>query len=75
MRDFDLFPLVRCMMTENFSLIRGMPGSGKTTTIVGLIRNQHTSRDTASKLGALCMGVRLHSVLEFLNNVCGLGNE
>jgi Tfp pilus assembly pilus retraction ATPase PilT len=26
-------------MTENFSLIRGMPGSGKTTTIVGLIRN------------------------------------
>ncbi|XP_023336216.1 DNA replication ATP-dependent helicase/nuclease DNA2 [Eurytemora carolleeae] len=26
------------MMTENYCLIRGMPGSGKSTTIVGLIR-------------------------------------
>merc|ERR1719391_76358 len=25
-------------MTENYSLIRGMPGSGKSTTIVGLVR-------------------------------------
>ena len=33
-----IFLLYRCMMTENYSLIRGMPGSGKSTTIVGLIR-------------------------------------
>jgi len=28
----------RCMMAETHALIRGMPGSGKTTTIVGLVR-------------------------------------
>ena len=28
----------RSLMCEQFSLIRGMPGSGKTTTIVGLVR-------------------------------------
>jgi len=30
--------IFRCMMTENYSLLRGMPGSGKSTTIVGLVR-------------------------------------
>merc|ERR1719383_616431 len=30
--------IFRCMMTENCILVRGMPGSGKSTTIVGLMR-------------------------------------
>jgi len=30
--------IFRCMMTENYILVRGMPGSGKSTTIVGLMR-------------------------------------
>ena len=30
--------IFKSLMCEQFSLIRGMPGSGKTTTIVGLVR-------------------------------------
>ena len=30
--------VLRSVMSERFSLIRGMPGTGKTTTIVGLVR-------------------------------------